>query len=325
MDFMTTVFPTGLPVWTTDNDVVYESDAIKLRCFRYGEGVPTLVVPPQAGHSSHIADYDKGQSLVATVMANREGPVYCIEWKACTYERRGESIKDLLEQLDTAVMHTAGHPVQLIGLCQGGWLSAIYASIFPVHVKSLTCVATPIDFHIGGGTIYDTVTSLGMFPYSWIVMMGGGMMRGEMMLAGWKLMHPVERFLGDYIDIYNMDDEGRKKTERFRRWYENTQPLAGTWYLQAVEWLFLNNQLVKGELIVAGSPVNLSNITCPVAMIAGGKDDITLESHLFALSDHVSSKDKYQVTIPGSGHVGCFMGRKSQKYIGDAVRWVDTV
>ena len=322
--YMDTAFPTGTPKWTTDNEVVLETSAVRLRCFRKGDDGPaTLIVPPQAGHSSHISDYDKGQSLVETTMKSRKGAVYCIEWLSCTHDRRWENIGELVCQLDTCYKHLG--EAHIIGLCQGGWLSATYASL--EEVLSLTCVASPIDFHAGGGVIYDTVTDLGMKPYKTIVEMHGGIMPGAMMLLGWKMMHPVERFMGDYMDIFTDmllgNSKKMEKVKRFRTWYEHTQDLAGVWYLEAVENLFLKNKLVKGELELFGKYIHLSNIECPIVMIAGEKDDITLESHLFALGDYTSNARVYEVTIPGCGHVGCFMGRGSQKYLADAIGWID--
>ncbi|MGA8158549.1 MAG: esterase, partial [Rhodoplanes sp.] len=58
------------PVWATKNDILYEGDVMRLRDFSDPKVradktiVPTLVDAPYAGHTSTIADYAKGQSLV---------------------------------------------------------------------------------------------------------------------------------------------------------------------------------------------------------------------------------------------------------------------
>ncbi len=326
MEYMNIAFPTKKPTWTSDNEIIYRHPAFLLRQFRITDGEPTLIIPPQAGHSSHIADYDEGQSLIATVMANREGPVYCIEWLSCPWSRRRESIGDLVKQVLEALSY-CGPQVHLIGLCQGGWLSSIVAAISDHRIASLTCIAAPIDFHASGGIIYDTVTELGMEPYKFIVNINNGIMPGTMMLLGWKMMHPVERYIGDYIDIFTdmlIDNKEKMgKIKKFRAWYEYVQDIAGAWYLEAVEHLFLKNELIKGEFYLFDSRVDLGNITCPIAMIAGGKDDITLEPQLYSLGLHASSSDQYMKTIPECGHIGCFMGSKSQAYIADSIQWLE--
>lgn len=323
--FMATAFPTEKPVWTTDNEIVFEHPAFLLRCFRKGPGKPTLVVPPQAGHSSHIADFDTGKSLIETVLKTRTGPVYCIEWLSATQARKRESIESLVLQLDAA-LNIIG-PSHLIGLCQGGWLSFIYTILFHERTLSWQGVNCPIDFHAGGGAIYDSITTHGMAPYRAIVDANDGIMPGAMMLLGWKMMHPMERFMGDYMDIFTdvllWKGKELSKTKRFRIWFENVKPIAGVWYLQACEWFFLKNQLVRGELILFGKPVDPSKITCKIAMVASADDDITNPLQLFAAGDIVSSKEQLKITIPDTGHIGGFMGRKSQKYLADAIAWID--
>ena len=37
-----------------------------------------------------------------------------------------------------------------------------------------------------------------------------------------------------------------EKVKKFRTWYEYVQDIAGAWYLEAVEHLFLKNELIKG-------------------------------------------------------------------------------
>ena len=324
LDYFSVAFPTGRPMWTTDNEVVYKDHAIILRCFRSGEGEPTLVLPPQAGHSSHIADYDHGQSLVATALKNTSGPVYCIEWPSATIDRKDESVDDLVDMVLTAITHIGKS--HLIGLCQCGWLATIVTALYPEIVLSLMLVAAPIDFHAGGGVIYETITKLGMKPYRDVVRDNKGLMPGAMMLLGWKLMNPVDRFMGDYVDIWTDvllgNTKKLAKVKKFRTWYEFTQDLSGVWYLQACEELFLKNQLVRGNFKVHGEFVDLSKITCPVAMIAGELDEITLQSHLFALSSYIKSSRVYVCTIPKCGHIGCFMGTKSQGHIAEALIWI---
>ena len=163
--YFETAFPTQDTQWTTKNDVVYEDPAIRVRLFGIGlQGETTLILPPQAGHDSTIADYGRGRSIVETTLKTRGGPVYLIEWLPCTQERKNEGVLDLLLQVRNAMMMIQDK-MHLIGLCQGGWLAAIITSMYQEEVLSLTCIASPIDFHAGGGAIYDTITKNGMEPY----------------------------------------------------------------------------------------------------------------------------------------------------------------
>jgi len=148
-------------------------------------------------------------------------------------------------------------------------------------------------------------------------------MRGGAMLFGWKLTNPYERYVEDYLNIWKSieNDNKLKKVRKFRQWYEYTQNISGKWYLQAVSELFKKNKLIKGELKILHRFVDLKQIDCPVAMIAGSNDDITPFEQVYALEDHVSTNkdDIFKTVIPGSGHIGVFMGTKSQAYWAEAM------
>ena len=326
--FIETSIPGKLPKWTTENQIVINNKSFILRKFKNKninqKHKPTIIVPPQAGHSSHIADYDRGQSIVETVLDTRDSDVYCIEWLSCTQERKNESISDLVYQLKT-VFDFVGES-HLIGLCQGGWLSAIYTSLYQNSIKSLTCMASPIDFHGEGGIIYDMCTNLGIEAYRFFVSLDNGIMSGKNMLLGWKSMNFIDRYIIDYLDIFNSlnDEEKIKKIYKFRCWYENTQDIAGTWYLEAVEKLFIENRLIVGEfqLNKNSEPIDLRDIVCPIVMIAGNKDDITLKSHLFALGEYASSELQYKDVIDSVGHIGVFISKKSQPHIVESINWL---
>jgi pimeloyl-ACP methyl ester carboxylesterase len=46
-----------------------------------------------------------------------------------------------------------GGRVNLVGLCQGGWMSAMYAARFPGKVACLVLAGSPIDTNAGNGPI----------------------------------------------------------------------------------------------------------------------------------------------------------------------------
>ncbi|HQG32482.1 MAG TPA: alpha/beta fold hydrolase [Deltaproteobacteria bacterium] len=317
----------GEPEWVSSNRKIFEDDAVILRRFdedRSGE--PLLIVPPQAGHHSSIADYSSDHSLVKTCLANTSSPVFAIEWKPSTCKRQGEGIDDLVKQLMLCVK-MAGPRVTLAGLCQGGWLSAIYTSLFPRDVKALILAASPIDFSAGGGKIQEIVNTIPFWYYRYMVSCGGGNMLGDYMLMGWKLMNPYDRFVGDYVNLWlNVGNRSYiERAKRFSRWYEYTQDISGRWYLEVVKDLFKENKLIKGELEVLGTRVDLKAITCPLALLAGERDDITLIPQVHNIADHASTPKAhiFKAIIPNAGHISVFMGKRAlQHEWPDALRFL---
>lgn len=305
------------PKFLTPNTVAYEDGAVVLRRFDGNRtDVPILIIPPQAGHHSSIADYAEGQSLVQACLKETSCPVYVIEWRTSSPYRFSEKIDDLVLQLHACVRRI-GAPVILTGLCQGGWLGAMYCCLFPENVKSLALAAAPIDFTAGGGKIQDIVQHMPLSFYQMMVAFGCGTMPGDLMLAGWKILNSYERFVRDYVNIWvNVRNEAYlERTKKFQTWYEYTQDISGSWYLEAVEKLFMKNMLIKGELAILGQNLQLSSITCPVAMLAGEKDDITLIPQLFNLRKYISTpkENVMQSIAKGAGHISVFMGRTALK------------
>jgi poly(3-hydroxybutyrate) depolymerase len=318
MKFYGTALHCGKPEWSTPNRAIYEDEAVVLRRFddnRTGE--PLIIVPPQAGHHSCIADYSPDHSLVRTCLDETTGPVYVIEWKTSTIKRKNETIDDLVKQMIMCVK-MAGAPVTIAGLCQGGWLSAIYAAMFPRDVRSLILAASPIDFTAGGGKIQDIVHAIPLWYYQYMVSCSGGNMSGDLMLMGWKLMNAYDRYMGDYLNLWvNVrSDSYHERTKRFMGWYDYTQDIPGGWYLQAVKDLFKDNKLIKGELEVFGKAVDLSAISCPVALLAGERDDITLTPQVHNTELYVSTPEEhiFKTIIPRAGHISVFMGQRALQH-----------
>ena len=114
--------------------------------------IPTLVDAPHAGHTAMIADYHKGQSLVETLLANGIGHVALTDWKSATEDMKDLEIDNYLAEVIIAIDDLGGR-VNLVGLCQGGWVAAMVAARFPDKVNSLVLAGAPIDTDAGDGPI----------------------------------------------------------------------------------------------------------------------------------------------------------------------------
>jgi class III poly(R)-hydroxyalkanoic acid synthase PhaC subunit len=299
------------PTWTTPNEVVLELPALRLRKFHHelakDSDIPVLIITPQVNHS-YICDYAEGQSLVATLQAQGLHSIYCTEWRSAEYERASESLDDALGYINDCVDHMGGR-VSLIGLCQGGWMSMIQSALHPNKVENLVLAAAPIDFHEHPGGVNLMARTYPMAFYRSLVEMGGGVMRGDLISMGFNNMRFYERNIGKYMHLYaNIDNDSYcDRFKRLQNWYALPQNIPGKAYLRIVEDLFKHNKMVKGELKIDGRTVDLSQVTCPVYMIAGSRDHITRPGQLFAAEKYVSSEQKHKYTAD-AGHIGVFMG-----------------
>jgi poly(3-hydroxybutyrate) depolymerase len=305
------------PGWATANRIVTELHTMTLRDFSAPtarDEIPTFILPPYAGHTSIIADFLPGQSLIETLLASGLTRVFAADWRSADPTMRDYDIDNYLSDLHVAITDLTGGgygQVNLVGLCQGGWMAALYTARFPSQIASLTCAGSPIDTQAGNGDVRQLANKLPMSFYEGLVEAGGGLMRGEFMLEGFKNMHPEQHMVDKYVNLYlNIDDEAYvRRNENFERWYEYTINLPGRWYLQAVRQLFKDNLFARGDFVALGRNVKPQMITCPLYLMAGEKDDITPPPQVFNAADLFDTPaDKIvRELIPG-GHIGLFMG-----------------
>ena len=288
-------------------------------------GVPTIVDAPYAGHSAMIADYHKGQSLIETLRANGVDRVFLTDWKSATEDMKDLEIDQYLGELNVCVDDLGGR-VKLVGLCQGGWMCAMYAARFPHKVSGLVLAGSPIDTDAGDGPVKRMAHAYPTLFYEELVALGGGLMRGKTMLLGWKGMHPEEHYIKQHIDLYEHIDDPvyLSKEETFERWYENPIDLPGRWYLQAVVQLFKENRLAKGSFVGLGRRLNLKDVVCPVYLLAGESDDITTREQVFDAEKYLGTpKDSIVKKLVPGGHIGLFMGSRTLKEIWPGIaRWI---
>src|SRR4051812_38019727 len=126
-----------VPDWSSPNEVVLGSPIARLRDFSQGSRarvVPTLVLPPQAGHHSCIVDYSVEQSQIDTIRGAGLERVFSMEWVGAGEDTKHAVIEDYIEFLDRSLETIGSDKVNLVGDCQGGWLAAIYAALRPERI-----------------------------------------------------------------------------------------------------------------------------------------------------------------------------------------------
>src|SRR2546429_5186758 len=118
--------PRPKPALTPPHEFVSDAPLVRLRDFSTSRRrvLPTLVLPPQAGHDSCIVDYSAEQSQMRTILAAGLERAFSLDWIGATTETKHASVEDYIDVVDRAVEHCGGS-VNLIGDCQGGWLATI--------------------------------------------------------------------------------------------------------------------------------------------------------------------------------------------------------
>ena len=304
------------PSWTTAHEVVFEAPLARLRDFSTSRKrglVPTLVLPPQAGHDSCVVDYSAEQSQIGTILASGLERALSLDWIGATAETADASIEDYLDVIDQAIDHCGGR-VNLIGDCQGGWLATIYAALHPERVNTLTLAGAPIDFHAGEPVVHEVLRHLApggdLRFYEALVAADGGVLKGEHMVAGFIMIQPADEISRQLQLLLHLDEPAYVARYReFEDWFKHTQDIPGGFYLWVVRHLFRDNALVGGSLRVRDQRVNLASLDMPLNLLAGATDHITPPDQVFAIAALVSTAPELVVRdVTAGGHLGLFMG-----------------
>jgi polyhydroxyalkanoate synthase len=128
--------------------------------------------------------------------------------------------------------------------------------------------------------------------------------------------YPV--YFSHYVGLlqHSLNEAYVDKWRRLNKWTSEHIPFAAKAYQQMVSELFKQNKLVKGELIIRGKKVDLSQIRANLLCVSAKKDHIVLEEQARPIIDLVSSKDKTYEVID-SGHVSLVLTKTFQQLLGD--------
>jgi polyhydroxyalkanoate synthase len=100
-------------------------------------------------------------------------------------------------------------------------------------------------------------------------------------------------------------------------------PFPGTAFRQWIREFYQQNKLVKGEIMLRGRRVDLSNITCPVLDIAGKKDHICTLPQAEAAMRLIRSQDK-EFYVLDAGHIGLLTGADAKKNLWPKIKsWLE--
>src|SRR6516162_356861 len=228
------------PQWTTQNCVTLELPTVRLRDFSAtGEGSATLLCAPFALHGSTITDFAPGHSLVAALRGAGLGRVFVTDWRSASPDMRFLSIDNYLADLNVLV-DELGSRVNLLGLCQGGWMALIYAARFPGKVARLALAGAPIDLAAGKSKLSELAHDTPIPIFRELVDLGGGRILGQHALQFWAPHFPDPETVRALLQSPHAigSTAFRRLESRFRDWYASTLDLPGTYYLQVVEHLF---------------------------------------------------------------------------------------
>lgn len=303
--------PATEPAWSTPNRIALHLNSVRLRDFSTTQkGTPTLLCAPFALHGATVTDVAHGHSLVATLQAAGLERLFVTDWRSATPEMRFLAIDDYLATLNVLVDELGG-TADLVGLCQGGWLSLLYAARFPAKVRKLVIVGAPIDIAAAPSDLSMMVDANPLTAFRELINLGDGRVLGERVLKFWNpkpTIADVRRLLQTALPVDS--SEFMALAVLFQRWYEWTVDLPGVYYLEVIDKLFRQNALARGRFVALGQTVDLSRVKKPLYLLAASDDELVPPQQLFASARLIGTPADQIVTVTAPcRHLSLFMGK----------------
>ena len=312
----------------TPYDVVYQQGLLKLLHYRSDSvrfAEPILVCFALVNRP-YILDLKSDRSVVRRLV-DRGFDVYLIDWgipdEASSQLRLEDYVCKYLDNVVSFVCDSVGtSQLNLLGYCMGGTMSTMFTALQPDRVRNLILMATPIDF-AGDEGLLNLWAREEYFDVDKLIDAFGNC-PGEFLKFVFQLMKPVQNFAEKQMMLCeNLNDA--TFVDNFvavERWAGDSIPVVGETFRQYVKSLYQQNQLVKGQLCLAGKLVRLESIVCPLLLLVAEKDHLVTPESTLALKQHVSSKESQSISID-AGHVGLAVSSRAHRQLWpEAANWI---
>ncbi|MFO0355443.1 MAG: class III poly(R)-hydroxyalkanoic acid synthase subunit PhaC [Sphingobacteriaceae bacterium] len=308
---------------TTPKTAVYNED--KLTLYRYDRNeaatfrTPVLIVYALV-NTYKMLDLQPDRSYIKNLLDNGLD-VYLIDWGFPTKGDRYISMDDYVNGyinncVDFIRKKHRIDKINILSICQGGTLSVIYSSLYPNKIKNLVTHVTPIDFNTNDGLLFRWSKDM---DFDKLTEGFDGLIPGDFLNQGFDMLKPMMKVQKQQTLANSLEDEAKLTNFlRMEKWISESPAQTGECFRQFMKDLYQQNKLVKGELEVGGKKVNLKNLTANLLNIYATEDHLVPPAATIPLNDLVGSKDKELYSFKG-GHIGVFVGGKSQKELAPAV------
>ena len=318
---------------TTPKDEVWRQDKVTLHHYRpvteRRVSTPVLIVYGLIGRYT-MADLQEDRSLVRNLL-DLGVDLYVVDWGDPSRADRWLTLDDYVEGylgecVDEIRSRTGAPKVGLLGICEGGTFATCYAALEPGKVGALVLTITPIDFHADAGEDRPGFGFINLWTRSIApedvdrLIEAHGSLPGRFMGAVFSMMTPMRSLMKYNLDMLDVLDDDKKLLNflRMEKWIADRPDHPGEAAKQWIKDLYQQNKLVRNELELGGRRVELGAITAPVLNVYAQDDHIIPPSTSRALGPLLGEHDYTELPLPG-GHVGVFVGGRSQKLLGSGI------
>lgn len=307
----------------TPRDLVFTEDKLKLYHYEktasYVSKVPTLIIYALVNTPS-MMDIGQDKSFIKKLVDSGLD-MYLIEWGFPTADDKYLTLDDYIniyidDCVDYIRKENGVDKINILGVCQGGTFSLMYASLHPEKVKNLVTMVTPVDFSTDDGLLFKWGKDLN--PDRMVE--AYGVVPGDFMNTGFLTLKPISLMVNKYVDVIDdLDDpDYLSNFMTMEKWIFDSPGQAGMAYKEFLNSMYRDNKLVKGEMEVGGKKIDLKKVTHPVLNLYAERDNQVPNAASIPLKDMVGSKDYTAKSFP-TGHIGMFVSGRSQREVAPTV------
>jgi poly(3-hydroxybutyrate) depolymerase len=316
-------------------EVVWQKPFCKLTHFRkLNWDTPQrklLIVAPMSGHFATLL-----RSTVEGMLPNHD--VYITDWVDARNVPVSDGSFDLDDYTDYVIdiLHHLGERADVMAVCQPSVPVLVAVSLMSarkdaLRPRSMILMGGPVDTRCSPTAVNRLAQEKGLdwfrsnmvkqvpAPHKGV---GRAVYPGFLQLTGFMAMN-TSRHMTAHQDLYwhlvDGDTASADKLKDFYDEYLSVMDLAGEFYLQTVDRIFIKQSLVHSTYEHRGDIVDPAAIT-DVAMltIEGERDDITGAGQTraaLALCSGLPDTMKQDYLQKGVGHYGVFSGRKFLQFV----------
>ena len=313
-------------------DVAAEWDAVRLRRYAgHGRSAGTVLVVPAPIKRPYIWDLAPHASAIRRLLEAGLS-VFLADWRRPGPRDAWRGLEEyadrlLLRCVDAVAAASGRESVVLAGHSLGGTLAAAFAARRPERVRGLLLIEAPLRFGAGAGAFAPLVAAA---PHARAVTTATGNVAGSFLDAVTSLAAPVT-FQGErHGDLLRSlaDPRALALHLRVQRWMLDEFPLPARLFEDVVERLYRDDELMRGELVLAGERVSPARVTAPLLTVVNPMSRIIPPASVLPFQDAARSERKRTLWYRGDRgvalqHAGALVGPSAHRELWpQIVAWV---
>ena len=301
-------FELGVNLAVTPGKVVYRNDLMEL--IQYSPTTPDvykrplLIVPPWI-NKFYVLDLNPEKSFIRWAVAQGL-TVFVISWVNPDERHADKGFEAYMREgifaaLDGIEAATGEREATAIGYCVGGTLLAValayMADIGDRRIVSATFFTTQVDFTDAGDLkVFVDAAQLKSMEEK---MADQGYLDGSQMASAFNMLRPNDLIWSYWVNNYLKGKE--PMAFDLLVWNSDSTRMPRANHSFYLRHCYLQNDLTKGRMEIAGRRLDLKKVTIPVYDLAAKEDHIAPARSVFLGAQFFGGPVRY--VLSGSGHI----------------------